>query len=82
MFMQYFQSEMKLNRASYILSYFFSKGSLVFASNKSISYKIDSYINHAYSQADKMARKEKINTIRVRWGHSEGHWFLYQCLKL
>ena len=51
MFMQYFQSEMKLNRASYILSYFFSKGSLVFASNKSISYKIDSFIT--YSNCEK-----------------------------
>ena len=39
-------SEMKLNETSYILSlsYFLSKGSFHFVNNKSISYKIDSYI--------------------------------------
>ena len=47
---QCFRSEMKLNRASDILSYFFSKGSLLFANNKSISYKIDSFFNHSNCQ--------------------------------
>ena len=33
---QYFRSEMKSNEASYILSYFFSKGSFRFVNNKGI----------------------------------------------
>ena len=41
---------MKWNRVSYILSYFFSKGSLLFANNKSISYKIDRFINYSNCQ--------------------------------
>ena len=55
---------MKLNRASKILSYFSSKGSLLFANNKSISYKIDSFITYSncenwcclLTSADKVSR--------------------------
>ena len=35
-----------------------------------------------YSQADKMVKKEIKNSTRVRLGHSDGHWVLYQRLKL
>ena len=45
---------MKLNEASYILSYFLSKGSFHFVNNKSVSCKIDSSIIQTVKDHGKM----------------------------
>ena len=43
---QYFRSEMKLNRASYFLSYFFCKQQKYFVQNRQQGMEKQSVVNH------------------------------------